>query len=89
MAKDEYTDTESEEKKEDSGGSGKSKALIPEDFQEEVHELVEGCENEQQLDYIRSCCSKKQTDMHKADTAKEKGKNPKTMGEFSSADMPS
>jgi hypothetical protein len=76
-----------EDYKDDKGG-GNSKALIPEEFQEKAHTLVDSCENIEQCEYIYTCCSKKRSELNKAEMAKDKGKNPKTMGEFSTAEMP-
>lgn len=78
--KEEAKETPSEESKEDGGQEG---VHIPEDFQKSVYELIESCENREQLDYIRSCVSKKESEMMKAETKKAKGKNPTTMGVFS------
>lgn len=72
-----------EEDKSSEGGEEKDyEARIPEEFQKKVHELLEGCDNRQCLDYVRSCVSECEGKMHRDEMAKEKGKNPKTMGVF-------
>lgn len=62
---------------------------IPEEFQQKVHMIVSEADNREQLDFIRSCASKKDSEMAKAEIRKSKGKNPQTMGSFDVADMPS
>lgn len=52
-------------------------APIPEDFQKQVKDMIDSC-NEEQLNYIRHCLGKRETEMMDENKPKE----------FSTEDMP-
>ena len=51
---------------------------VPEAFQQQVYDLVQGCENKEMVDYIQDCCQEKMTEMYKSESESE----------YSDADMP-
>jgi hypothetical protein len=73
------------DKSEEKEPTGKEGIKVPEEFQQEVYELISMCENREQTDYIRTCLNKKEDEMRKAEMT-SKGK--KTPSEYSSGDMP-
>lgn len=64
-----------EEAAEDKGG-----APVPEQFQKDVYALVESCNNDEMLDFVQDCVSKKQMENMK--------KKTQGMETYSDADMP-
>lgn len=60
---------------EDKGG-----APVPEQFQKDVYELVQSCSNDEMLDFIQDCVSKKQMENSK--------KKTQGMETYSDDDMP-
>jgi hypothetical protein len=42
-------------------------APIPEQFQSEVMELVDGCTTDEQLQFIHTCVNKKQSELNKSE----------------------
>lgn len=64
-----------EEAAEDKGG-----APVPEQFQKDVYELVQSCSNDEMLDFIQDCVSKKQMEDSK--------KKTQEMDTYSDEDMP-
>lgn len=64
-----------EEAAEDKGG-----ATVPEQFQKDVYALVKSCDNDEMLDFIQDCVSKKQMENMK--------KKTQGMDTYSDDDMP-
>lgn len=89
MKEDKTSESKDKEPTKESGSDSSAGAVtIPEDFQKNAHDVVKQCKNEQMCDHITSLVSAHRMEMHKAKDKMEKGKNPKTMGAFSSEEMP-
>jgi hypothetical protein len=79
-------ENESEEHQNEEENEGTEGVTVPEEFQKEVHSLLQQCDSKECLEYIRSAVYKKEDDIRKAEMKTRKpNKSPDT---FSSEDMP-
>jgi hypothetical protein len=85
MKNDTTEEVDEKEEKEPSSGEG---VKLPEEFQQEVYELIQSADSKEKLSYIRDCCYQKEDEMRKAEMKKD-SKGKKVPDEYSTADMPS